>query len=47
MCLVDFGGDEYEILFVGLRTAELGLDNGKGAEGLDMIEIAGPVKSFS
>jgi hypothetical protein len=38
-------GDEYKILFVGLRTDELGLDTGKEVEGLGLIEIAGPVKS--
>ena len=45
--LVDFGGDDYKILFVGLRTDELGLDTGKEVEGLGLIERAGPVKSFS
>ena len=45
MCLVKNGGDEYKILFVGLRTDELGLDTGKEGEGLGLIEIAGPVKS--
>ena len=33
-----FGGDEYKILFVGLRTDELGLDTGKEVEGLGLIE---------
>jgi len=32
MCLVKNGGDEYKILFVGLRTEELGLDTGKEGE---------------
>jgi hypothetical protein len=35
-------GDEYKILSVGLRTDELGLDTGKGMEGLGLIEIPGP-----
>ena len=49
MCLVKKGGDEYKILFVGLRMDELGLDTGKEVEGLGLglIEIAGPVKSSS
>lgn len=43
-----FWGDGYKILFVGLRTDELGLDTGKEVEGLGLglIEIAGLVKSF-
>jgi hypothetical protein len=38
VCLVKNGGDEYKILFVGLRTDELGLDTGKEVEGLGLIE---------
>ena len=43
MCLLKNGGDEYKILFVGLRTDELGSDIGKEVEGLGLglIEIAG------
>ncbi len=38
-----------KILFVGIRTDELGLDTGEEVEGLGLglIEIAGPVKSPS
>ena len=46
-CLGDFRGERDKILFVGLRTDEVGLDTGKEMEGLSLIEIAGPVKSFS
>jgi hypothetical protein len=46
MCLLkNRGGDEYKILFVGLRTDERGLDNGKEVEGLGLIEIADQVRS--
>ena len=43
------GGDEYEILFVGLRTDEPGLDTGKEVEGLGLglIGIGRSVKKFS
>ena len=40
-----FWGDEYKILFVGIRRDKLGLDTEKEVEGLGLIEIAGPVKS--
>ena len=45
MCLVKNEGEEYKILFVGLKTDELGLDTGKEVEGLG-LGLAGPVKSF-
>jgi hypothetical protein len=47
MGLVKNRGNEYKILFVGLRTDELALETGKEVEGLGLIEIPGPVKSFS
>ena len=34
-------------MFVGLRTDKFELDTRKEVEGLGLIEIAGPVKSFS
>jgi hypothetical protein len=45
-CLVKNGGNEYKILFVGLRTNEIELNTGKEVEGLGLIEIADPVKRF-
>ena len=42
-------GDEYKILFVGLRTEELGLDTGKDVEGLELglIKMGRPGKESS
>jgi hypothetical protein len=47
MCLVKNGGDNYKILFAGLRTDDLGLDTGEEVKGLGLIERAGPVRSYS
>jgi hypothetical protein len=40
-------GNQYKILFAGIRVDKLGLDIGKEVEGWGLIEIADLVKSSS